>query len=150
MADGLAAWDAFIARVEGGLAAEIGGAPPATAARMRMALGAVYLERGRVDAALTQLDAAAALDPASPDIQVFRGMALERAARPADAAAAFHQAWQLDRTSAVNAYRYLRAVRGAPAPPDVAQAANALLRRRREPGRAGKPAVSDRHARPAG
>ena len=58
MARGLALWDAAIARVETGLASEIGGAPPPVAARMRATLGAVYLERGRLDAALEQFDAA--------------------------------------------------------------------------------------------
>ena len=54
MAHGLAQWDAAVAKVEAGLAADIGAAAPPIAARMRATLGAVYLERGRLDAALEQ------------------------------------------------------------------------------------------------
>src|SRR5689334_7227547 len=39
MAAGLTQWDVFVGRVEAGLASEIGAASPATAARMRTALG---------------------------------------------------------------------------------------------------------------
>ena len=69
MARGLAQWDAAVAKVEAGLASEIGGAPPPVAARMRATLGAVYLERGRLDAALEQFDAALRLDPQVGDVQ---------------------------------------------------------------------------------
>jgi tetratricopeptide (TPR) repeat protein len=120
MVDGLAQWDALLARVEAGMAAEIGGVPPPTAARMRTALGAAYLERGKLEAGLAQLDAAAALDGSSPDVHLFRGLALESAGRPAEAAAAYHRAWQRDTASATNAYRFLRAYRQASGPPGVA------------------------------
>jgi tetratricopeptide (TPR) repeat protein len=126
MAAGLATWDAGIAKVESGLAANIGGAPLATAARMRMALGAVYLERGRFAAAAAQFDAAAALDPSFPDPHVFRGLMLELNGRPADAAAAYRSAWQRDKASAVSAYRLLRASRGMAVPAETAAATAAL------------------------
>jgi tetratricopeptide (TPR) repeat protein len=112
MAAGLAEWDALIARVEAGLAADIGKVPPAGAARMRLALGAALLERGRFDAAVKQFDAGIAADPAVPDLHVFRGLALERLQRPAQAATAFRRAWELDKSHAVNAYRFLRAAIG--------------------------------------
>ena len=76
MAQGLAAWDAALTRMESGLASEIGAAPPPVAARMRTALGAAYLERGRLDDALKQFDAAATLDPQFADVHVLRGLAL--------------------------------------------------------------------------
>jgi tetratricopeptide (TPR) repeat protein len=120
MADGLGQWDALLAKVEAGMAADISGAPPATAARMRTALGAAYLERGKVEAGLAQLDAAAALDGSSPEVHVFRGLALESAGRPAEAAQAYHRAWQRDTASAINAYRFLRARRQASGPPGIA------------------------------
>lgn len=126
MADGLAQWDALLAKVEGGMAAEIGGAPAATAARMRTVLGAAYLERGKLDAGLAQLDAAAAIDGSSPDVHVFRGLALESAGRSAEAAESYRRAWQSDPSSAINAYRFLRTSRQAPDGPDVDAALRTL------------------------
>src|SRR5262245_59380168 len=63
MAEGLARWDTAIGRMESGLKSDIGSAPPQIGARMRTALGAAYLERGRLDEALAPFDAAASLDP---------------------------------------------------------------------------------------
>jgi tetratricopeptide (TPR) repeat protein len=108
MAEGLAQWDASVARVESGLAAEIGGAPPATAARMRGALATVYLDRGRLVDALAQLDMAASLDPSSADVQALRGLVLEHLNRSRDAADAYKKAWQADRASPAHAYRFLQ------------------------------------------
>ena len=108
MAQGLAAWDAALARMESGLASEIGAAPPPVAARMRTALGAAYLERGRLDDALKQFDAAAMLDPQFADVHVLRGLALESANRRADAATAYRTAWQRQPDNLTSAYRALR------------------------------------------
>ncbi len=109
MAAGLAQWDGAVAKVEAGLAAEIGKAPPAIAARMRAALGAVYLERGRWDAALKQFDAAVALDPQVDDVQYLRGLLHLRANRPNEAASAFRSALQRDPTNVTTVYLFLRA-----------------------------------------
>jgi tetratricopeptide (TPR) repeat protein len=109
MAAGLAQWDAAVAKVEAGLAAQIGGAPPPVAARMRAALGAVYLERGRWDAALKQFDAAVALDPQVDDVQYLRGLLHQRARRESDAAAAFRSALQRQPGNVTTAYLLLRA-----------------------------------------
>jgi len=108
MADGLAQWDAFVARVESGLASEIGGVPRATAARMRGALATAYLDRGRLADALEQLDMAATLDPSSADVHALRGLVLEQLNRPRQAADAYKNAWAADRTSPAHAYRFLR------------------------------------------
>jgi tetratricopeptide (TPR) repeat protein len=108
MAQGLAAWDAALARMESGFAAEIGSAPPPVAARMRTALGAAYLERGRLDDALKQFDAAVSLDPQFADVHVLRGLALESANRRADAATAYRAAWQRQPDNLASAYRALR------------------------------------------
>ena len=88
LAAALAQWDRGIAGVESGLAAEISGAPPELAARMRATLGAAYLERGRVDEALAQFDIAVRLDPGFADAHVLRGLAFELRNRPDQAAAA--------------------------------------------------------------
>lgn len=126
MAAGLAQWDSAIAKVEAGFASEVGAAPPQTAARMRTALGAVYLERGRFDAALVQFDAAATLDPSSPDVHVFRGLVFDQTERPGEAAEAYRRAWRSDPTSAINGYRFLRAAGGDAPSADVIGATNAL------------------------
>jgi len=108
MGQGLAAWDAAQVRMESGLAAEVGSAPPSAAARMRTVLGAAYLERGRLDDALKQFDAAVSLDPAFANAYVLKGLALESANRPADAAAAYRTAWQRQPEDKASAYRVLR------------------------------------------
>src|ERR1700680_2821739 len=60
---GLEHWDALIRTYEAAMASEIGGAEPRLAARMRPALGGVYLDRGRVEDALREFVAASKLDP---------------------------------------------------------------------------------------
>jgi tetratricopeptide (TPR) repeat protein len=111
MAEGLAQWDATIGRMESGLQAEIGAAPLPMAARMRTALGAAYLERGRLDEALAQFDTAAKLDPMFGEVHVFRGLAQELANRPMEAAEAWRVAWQKQPENLASAYRARRAGR---------------------------------------
>jgi len=127
MADGLAQWDAAVARVESGLASEVGGAPPATAARMRGALATVYLDRGRRGDALAQLDMAASLDPSSADVHALRGLVLEQLNRPRDAADAYRRAWQADRSSPAHAYRFLRLSSASSDTADTGAALKVLL-----------------------
>jgi len=136
MTPGLAAWDTALAGMESGLAAEIGTAQPPMAARMRTVLGAAYLERGRLDDALQQFDAAAAIDSQFAEVHVLRGLALESANRPNDAAAAFRAAWRLQPDNLTNAYRVLRSSRGArSAPPDdVVKALSSAVERGAPPG----------------
>ena len=107
MAAGLAQWDGAVAKVEAGLAAEIGKASPSVAARMRAALGAVYLERERWDAALKEFDAAIALDANVDDVQYLRGLLHQRANRAREAEAAFRSALQRDSGSVTTAYLLL-------------------------------------------
>lgn len=109
MASGLAQWDAAVAKVEGGLAAQIGGAPPPVAARMRATLGAVYLERGRLTEALEQFDAAVRLDPEVRDVQSLRGLLSQRMNRPSDAQSAFRSALRQEPGDVATVYLLLRA-----------------------------------------
>ena len=122
MATGLGRWDSAVAGAESGLSAEIAGAPPSVAARMRAALGTVYLERGRLDAALAQFDTATALDPLFADVHVLKGMALEHANRPLDAAGAYRAAWQRNPSSVTNAYLFLRTAPQTDESPDTVAA----------------------------
>jgi tetratricopeptide (TPR) repeat protein len=108
MAAGLAQWNGAVGKVEAGLAAEITGAPPPVAARMRATLGAVYLERGRWDAALKQFDTAIALDPQIENVQHLRGVLYQRENRQNEAATAFRAALQRDSGNLTTAYLLLR------------------------------------------
>jgi tetratricopeptide (TPR) repeat protein len=114
MARGLAQWDAAVAKVETGLASEIGGVPPSAAARMRATLGAVYLERGRLDAALEQFDAAVRVDPDVRDVQLLRGLVYERMNQGSNAQAALRSALRQEPGSAATAYLFLRAASKTP------------------------------------
>jgi tetratricopeptide (TPR) repeat protein len=135
MARGLAEWDAALARMESGFASAVGSAPPPIAARMRTALGAAYLERGRLDDALKQFDAAASLDPSFADVYVMKGLALEAANRQADAAAAYRAAWQRQPDNMASAYRSLRlAGRGGGSPAEVLKALSSAVERGSTPG----------------
>ena len=109
MAQGLAQWDAAITKVEAGLASQIGGAPAPVAARMRATLGAVYLDRGRVDEALQQFDTAVALDADVRDVQTLRGLAYERTNQPAKAIGAYRFAIKQEPGDIATAYLLLRA-----------------------------------------
>ncbi len=108
LAAALSAWDAGLRRVEAGLQAEIGGAPPKAASRMRATLGLAYLERGRLADALTQLDQAESLDAAFLEARLLRADALGAAGRTRDAASAAQAAWRAADDNAVVAYRLLR------------------------------------------
>jgi tetratricopeptide (TPR) repeat protein len=108
MGRGLAEWDARIARVEAGFRADVAKANPPAAARMRATLGTVYLERGRVDDALSQFTIAAELDPSLSQVHLLRGLAHERTNRTADAAAAYRAAWQARPDEPAAAYLTLR------------------------------------------
>lgn len=108
MARGLAQWDAAVAKVEAGLASEIGRAPVPLAARMRATLGAVYLERGRLATAVEQFDEAVRLDPKIADVQLLRGLAYQRLDQPDKAMMAFRTALQQEPGNAATAYLFLR------------------------------------------
>src|SRR5687768_8804186 len=107
MEAGVAQWDGAVAKVESGFAASIAGAPADRAARMRTALGSVYLDRGRIADAIEQFDAAAKLDPQFGDAQFLRALALQAAGRQDDAAAASRLAWERSGSSPANAYLLL-------------------------------------------
>ena len=108
METALSAWDASIQEYRTAVERQLQGAPPAaTAAGMHVALGAVYLDRGHIDAAVDEFTVAATLDPARADIHRFRALAYEIADKSANAAADFRAAWTLDSTDPANAYLFL-------------------------------------------
>ena len=109
MARGLAEWDARVAGVESGFRADVATAAPPVAARMRATLGTVYLERGRLDDALVQFNAAVELDRSFAQVHVLRGLAYARSNRATDAAAAHRTALQANPGDATTAYLVLTA-----------------------------------------
>lgn len=128
MANGLAEWDAAVARVEAGFTGAIGSAAPPQAARMRATIAATYLERGRVTDALTHLDRAVALEPSFAPAHVLRGFGRVRLNQGTAAAAAFAAARRLEPASPLPAYQYVRATRSASSAPDRAVAIDLLLK----------------------
>jgi tetratricopeptide (TPR) repeat protein len=108
MEAGLQQWDRLVAKVESGFAAEIQSAPPAAAARMRAALGTVYLERGRPADALAQFDAAVELDPQFADVHVLRGLVHELLDQPEPLSAAHRSLWRANPGNPAHAYLFVR------------------------------------------
>jgi tetratricopeptide (TPR) repeat protein len=100
MAAALVEWDRRIATLEE--RARQAGAGVA-AYPVHVELGVAYRTRGRIDDALREFDAAAALRSSS-DLQVLRGLTLEATGRIGDAAKAFHLAWTLDSDNPVKTY----------------------------------------------
>jgi tetratricopeptide (TPR) repeat protein len=137
MASGLAEWDARIATVKSRLDVELKTAPPPVAARMHTALGTAYLERGRIEAALTQFAAVADLDPSFGDVHVLRGLAYQRAKRADEAAAAYRSALERNPENAASAYWVSRFAPTTPQPGSrdpVLRVLSAAVRRRIESG----------------
>ena len=93
---GLRRWDATLRSYESAMSAQIDAAAPAVAAQMRVTLGAVLLERGRIDDALRQFAAASRLEPQRPDVHLFSALSYQLGRRDREAAAAFRTAWTLD------------------------------------------------------
>ncbi len=137
MRKGLEEWDALVANVESRFASESGAAPPPVAARMRAALGAVYLERGRVEDALAQFDAAVELDEQFADVHVLRALAYELMNRPQDAALAHRSLWLKDPGNPAHAYLFLRTTPDTGALTDAAVAMQALEAAVERPGTSG-------------
>jgi cytochrome c-type biogenesis protein CcmH/NrfG len=90
------------------MAAEIGTAAPPLAAQMRLALGAVYLDRGRLQDALRELTEASRLDPTRPEILTLMGLAYSQSTNAAAATDAFRRASALDTRDPVRAYMLAR------------------------------------------
>jgi tetratricopeptide (TPR) repeat protein len=90
----------------------------------RLALGLAYRRRGRLDEALRQFDAAAALRPGTSDVHLLRGLTLETAGRGQEAARALKTAWESDLDNPVKAHLVLRRANLDPA--DRARAMDVL------------------------
>jgi tetratricopeptide (TPR) repeat protein len=98
----LAAWDEAIRAREQSLNAA--GASAASRAEQRSSLAALMANRGRIGAALFEIEAALAVDPARRQLLTLRGRLLEAYRYEAEAGRAYRRAWELDRSDAINAY----------------------------------------------
>jgi len=111
MSRALQQWDAVLRSSEQTFAANLPGSPAAAAARMHVAIGAAFLDRGRLSDALREFAAGSRLDPARADVFTFQGVAYDQLARDVDrAGAAFRQSAALDPLNAVRAYSLARAL----------------------------------------
>jgi tetratricopeptide (TPR) repeat protein len=108
MEAGLRRWDAAVLAYESDMRQRIPDAQAAVAAALHVSLGAVYLERRRIEEALGELAEASRLEPGRPDVQVFRALAYQTANKPAEAADAFRAAWRANPGDPVAAYRVAR------------------------------------------
>jgi tetratricopeptide (TPR) repeat protein len=108
MKGSLAEWDRAIRALEASLEAERRTWSPQRALHAHLSLAAAYLERGRFDDAVRELDAAAAAEPRHADLHVTRALALEASGRPDEAARTFRTAWTLAPTDPVKAYYALQ------------------------------------------
>ena len=108
MERGLEEWDAVIQDSEASMAADLAAAGPQLAARMHMALGGVYLDRRRADAALREFTAASQLDPNHADVYTFLGLTYGQLGNRDAATEAFRKAVALEPGDPVRAYLLAR------------------------------------------
>jgi tetratricopeptide (TPR) repeat protein len=75
MAQALSRWDAFIESRQRAMADEIGTADRQLASRMHLALGGLFLDRGRVSDALKEFATARSIDSTRPEAPLLEGLA---------------------------------------------------------------------------
>jgi tetratricopeptide (TPR) repeat protein len=100
----LAEWDASLLVQERTLRTSSPAAPRAARAEERSALAALLVNRGRLGAALLEVEVALALNPGRRQLHSLRGRLLDAFGHQTDAAVAYRRAWDLDRDDAVSAY----------------------------------------------
>ena len=96
MAAALAGWDATIADAERELRAQLRGADPQTALQAHTVLASMYLDRGRFEDAVRELDNDLRIDPTRAVFHRLKGLALRALGRPREAADAFRAASRFD------------------------------------------------------
>jgi tetratricopeptide (TPR) repeat protein len=113
MESGLGRWDAAVRSYSTSTMGQLHGAQPPVEAAMRVALGAVHLERGRVEDAVHEFDEASRHAPGRGDIHLFRALAYRAAGRMSAAADAERRSWTLDPDDPIKAYLLLGHARAA-------------------------------------
>jgi tetratricopeptide (TPR) repeat protein len=97
-------WDRAIKTLEQRVNRELRDATAERAFQLRVELGLAYRQRGRLDDALREFDAAAVAQPGASDVHVLRALTLVAAGKNANAGAAFRMAWLRDAANPVKAY----------------------------------------------
>ena len=111
MSRALEQWDTSLRSSEALFAANLPGSGSLAAARMHVAIGAAFLDRGRVQDALREFTGGAALDPGRADTFTFQGVAYDQLLRDFDqAAVAYSRAAALDPLGPARAYLAARAL----------------------------------------
>lgn len=109
MARALDEWDAVLRKYEAAMAADLRTVEPGLALKMHLALGGLYLDRGRTADGLRELAAARQLDQNRPDVPVFEALAHSQLeGNDAAATAALRRASALDSSDALTAYLLAR------------------------------------------
>lgn len=107
-------WDGALTALESRVARELPEASRERAFQLHLELGMAYRQRGRLQEALQQFDAAAAVRPGASDVHLLRALTLEAAGQREPAGEALLTAWRRDPDSAVKAYLVLRRTREVP------------------------------------
>ena len=104
MSSALAEWDRSIQAFETRLASE--SSSQSTIGAL-VSLARMHAQRGKSDDALRTIERALRLDPKRADVYLLRGLLLDAAGKPVEAAEAFAKTWALDASDPINAYYYL-------------------------------------------
>lgn len=107
LATSLERWDAEIRAAEKQLTPQLNGADAQTRLQVHTTLASLYMERGRFDDALRELDEDVRIDPRRAAFHRYKGLVHQLEGRAAAAAGAFRAAWLLDPDDPQNAYRLL-------------------------------------------
>ena len=107
MSAALAKWDEEIRDWERQVRPRLKEGDPQVALQVHTFLASLYMERGRFDDALRELDEDIRIDPRRAAFPRFKGLIHQVAGRRGAAADAFWEAWLLDPADPVNAYRAL-------------------------------------------
>jgi tetratricopeptide (TPR) repeat protein len=113
MESGLGQWDAAARSYSTSTIEQLRGVQAPVEAAMRVALGAVHLERGRVEEAAHEFEEASRHAPGRGDIHLFRALAYRAAGRMSAAADAERRSWTIDPDDPIKAYLLLGHARAA-------------------------------------
>lgn len=118
-------WDEEIRSAEQQLRPQLNGADTQTALQVHTLLASLYMERGRFDDALRELDEDIRIDSRRAAFHRFKGLVQLAQGRPA-AAEAFRAAWLVDPADPQNAYRLLAFRSAQTTPQEKARALETL------------------------